>query len=481
MLKALLTLALALGLPAAARGATIAKDGATVRYTATAGIRDLPAVSLPDVNTIRFATGNVGDTIAGGADCTVVGATVNCARAGVTRVVVTLGDGQDVLRVPDGFPIPLTVSGGTGSDVIEGSATGDLLRGDADGDRIVGNGGPDDIGGGPGFDTADFTTLTSVRVSLDDVANDGRDDGDEGANVHTDVEDLLGTDGPDVLIGSASANDLRGGDGDDRLDGGGGADIYFLGEGDDTALTRDGIGERVVCGDGNDAVTGDDTDALGECELAALSGELVRDLDHDGIAKPEDCNDADPAIRPGAPDPPDDGVDQDCDGLDATNLDRDRDAVPRPLDCDDDDPLAAPGKQEIYGNKRDEDCSGRADPLQTITTQVRARFLGGAGVARIARLQVVRPRKGTKVQVRCTGRGCAFAKRRVVVRRGGRILDLRARFGLRTIGRQTLEVRLLRADSIGRVVRFVGHGGGLPTTRILCLVPGRKRPGRCAR
>ncbi len=67
----------------------------------------------------------------------------------------------------------------------------------------------------------------------------------------------------------------------------------------------DGLGERVLCGDGNDTVTADDIDALGDaCENVTASGELVRDLDNDGISKPEDCNDADPAIRPGAADAP---------------------------------------------------------------------------------------------------------------------------------------------------------------------------------
>ena len=236
-------------------------------------------------------------------------------------------------------------------------------------------------------------------MTLDDVPNDG--EAGDGANVHSDVEDLSGTDGDDVLIGSAAANELDGGDGADTLDGRGGLDLFTLGAGDDTALARDGLGERIVCGDGADTVTGDDIDDLGGCESAALSGELVRDLDHDGISKPEDCNDADPAIRPGAVDALNDGVDQDCDGADAIDRDRDRDGVAIPFDCDDGNARAAPGKREIFGNKVDEDCNGRADPLQTITTPVRARFIAAPGAARIVRLQVIGATRGTRVQVRC--------------------------------------------------------------------------------
>ena len=41
------------------------------------------------------------------------------------------------------------------------------------------------------------------------------------------------------------------------------------------------------------------------------------DADGDGVQTPTDCNDANPAIRPGAVDVPGDGVDQDCSGADA--------------------------------------------------------------------------------------------------------------------------------------------------------------------
>jgi hypothetical protein len=43
----------------------------------------------------------------------------------------------------------------------------------------------------------------------------------------------------------------------------------------------------------------------------------VVDADGDGVSPPVDCNDANAAIRPGAPDKPGDKVDQNCDGKDA--------------------------------------------------------------------------------------------------------------------------------------------------------------------
>ena len=47
-----------------------------------------------------------------------------------------------------------------------------------------------------------------------------------------------------------------------------------------------------------------------------------------------DCDDADPSIRPGAPEVVGDGIDQDCDGIDPTDCyqDTDGDAKNDPVD-----------------------------------------------------------------------------------------------------------------------------------------------------
>jgi hypothetical protein len=409
---------------------------------------------------------------------------VKCPAALITRIVVNLGDDDDVLSAPVSpaveTAIAMTIDGGTGVDSLRGGAGPDVISGGDGGDFLAMTTGADDVSGGAGFDSASTSSLNAVTVSLDDLANDGQAGGAQGANVRSDIENLSGTSGDDVLIGSDGGNELDGLGGNDTIIGRGGVDFVTLGEGNDTAEIQDGLGERVLCGPGDDTVTADDIDELGDsCEHITASGALVRDIDKDGIAKPEDCNDADPAIRPGALDVPNDGVDQDCDGADAIDRDRDRDGVAIPFDCDDGNARIRPGAAEIYGNKVDEDCNGRADPLQTITTPVRARFIAAPGAARIVRLVVAGATKGTRVQVRCKGAGCPFKLRKLSLKRTTRRLDLRKRYGLSRIGSQTIEIRLLRSDSIGRVVRFVGNGGAIPSTRILCLTPGRKKPRSC--
>ena len=101
------------------------------------------------------------------------------------------------------------------------------------------------------------------------------------------------------------------------------------------------------------------------------------DEDGDGHASDVDCDDADPAVYPGATEIPDDGTDQDCDGHDTVTCWPDGDGdgwgagqsqlsadgacgdglVAQDGDCDDDDLLVFPGADELC-NGVDDDCDG---------------------------------------------------------------------------------------------------------------------------
>jgi hypothetical protein len=163
-----------------------------------------------------------------------------------------------------------------------------------------------------------------------------------------------------------------------------------------------------------------------------------------------DCNDGDASVNPGAVDVPGDGRDQNCDGADATDLDRDRDGFPRPLDCDDGNPRAHPGARERRGNRVDENCNGRAEPFLVVDNGVPNAWVTQGAVTRNLRLGVRSVRKRMTVQLRCRGGGCPFAKKTRKVKRRSRLLDLHPLLaGAELRPGAVLELRILRPGAIG--------------------------------
>jgi hypothetical protein len=266
-----------------------------------------------------------------------------------------------------------------------------------------------------------------------------------------------------------------GGSGADGLFGGGGLDTFNGGPGNDNIVARDGQAEsQVDCGDGFDTAITDDSDTRISCE------DVEGDADGDGVRVPADCDDTRPTIRPGAVDVPDNGVDEDCSGVDAINADRDRDGVPRPQDCNDGDAAIRPGLAEALGNDVDENCDGRIDPFPPITGGIsHAWARRGSGTANL-RLVAKRFPRNTAIVMRCDGRRCPFdvVRRRVASR--GRSVNLHRPFRNRALRRGTeIEVRVTIANRIGRVMRYtIGRPGAAPDVEFLCLPPGG-RPAGC--
>ncbi|MBI2892270.1 MAG: hypothetical protein HYY06_01870 [Deltaproteobacteria bacterium] len=92
--------------------------------------------------------------------------------------------------------------------------------------------------------------------------------------------------------------------------------------------------EGAGCADGDaDSDTDADSDSDADC--------LPEDLDCDGWLEPEDCWEGIAAYHPGASDPPGDGQDSNCDGVDGVDADGDGWRVGG--DCDDEDPEVHPG------------------------------------------------------------------------------------------------------------------------------------------
>ncbi len=164
--------------------------------------------------------------------------------------------------------------------------------------------GVDDISGGACTDNGASVTCpagSSIAVDLG-AGNDSFNA--PGVSVPVSV---AGGAGNDTLTGGAGADVLAGGDGNDVLNGQAGVDDYFGEGGNDTIEARDGAAERIACGAGSDQARNDFVDIIAECE-AGIDG------DADGFSSAVDCNDANPAVRPGAPEIFENGVDEDCDG-----------------------------------------------------------------------------------------------------------------------------------------------------------------------
>ena len=147
---------------------------------------------------------------------------------------------------------------------IIGSGHDDTLTGDDLDNTLKGGAGADTLDGGAGSDTADYSggTLTNyqdirrvgviVKLASGDISA-GHAQGDE----LTSIENIIGTDYRDLIIGDASDNIIRGGSDSDYLYGDGGDDTLYGGDGHD--LMYGGDGHDLMYGDeGDDTLYGGD-------------------------------------------------------------------------------------------------------------------------------------------------------------------------------------------------------------------------------
>ena len=161
--------------------------------------------------------------------------------------------------------------GREGNDSLNGGNGNDRLFGEAGNDRLIGGAGNDLLVGGRGNDTAVFSSNNNhINLALTRRQNtrDGRD-------ILTEIENVDGGDGNDIITGNNFSNTLYGGHGNDKLNGEGGKDTLRGGDGNDT----------LHGGDGNDRLFGDsgrDTAVFGSSNNRIYLNKSSRQNTRDG-------------------------------------------------------------------------------------------------------------------------------------------------------------------------------------------------------
>jgi hypothetical protein len=216
------------GLPnaghAQAAGGTVALEGTKLVYAAAPGASSSAGITVFNGEITVFDTA----PLTKGPGCRQLTPRAVACGTAATEFTASLGDLNDSLSV--GAPLTGTIDGGDGQDDFNAGST-------SAGRRAI------TFIGGTGVDSVTYRgSDRSVRVSLDNIANDGRDiDGD---NIRSDVENIVGTPhGGDVLVGNSGKNVINGASGPgDKLFGEGGPDLLLAKDLDEEAQLDCGAG-----------------------------------------------------------------------------------------------------------------------------------------------------------------------------------------------------------------------------------------------
>ena len=189
-------------------------------------------------------------------------------------------DGDDL----HGTNEPDVITAGGGDDNIHGHGGDDELYGEGGNDFIAGGEGDDLIDGGDDRDIANYAeALDSVAVDL----AAGTASGADGNDTLVSIEDILGSNYNDLLIGDDNANMIIGNGGNDDIYGAGGDD-NLIGQAGDDFLYGDFGNDHLLGGDGDDYMIGGD--GADTANYHAATGSVFVDLDA-GTATGADGND----------------------------------------------------------------------------------------------------------------------------------------------------------------------------------------------
>ncbi len=183
------------------------------------GDADGDALNGGDGNDSLVGSG-AADTLDGGNDID----TADYSASSLAVIVGIAGTGVGGDAAGDTLPNIENITGSLNDDILQGDAGMNVLSGGLGNDILRGSAGADTIAGGGGSDTASFegTVANSepggvtVDLSTDPITATG---GHAQGDILSDIENLFGTNFPDVLTGDNGPNVLTGQSGNDTLTG----------------------------------------------------------------------------------------------------------------------------------------------------------------------------------------------------------------------------------------------------------------------
>ena len=154
------------------------------------------------------------------------------------------------------------------------------------------------------------------------------------------------------------------------------------------------------------------------------------------------------------------------------------------MDCNDADPKIRPGAPDKPGDKIDQDCNGRDAPYPLLRRTIEA-FSATYPVDRYTKFtaMTVKPaRRGDRLRLTCKGPGCELRKKTIKVRKSARKLSLLRRLkGSKLRKGAVVQLRITRPGTVGRVATWRIRAPKTPNMTRSCLQPGAKKPSRCPR
>jgi hypothetical protein len=275
-------------------------------FVGQAAVNGDPVLPVMDCQDVAFVEVDAD----GGADTVDLGGVTRLAFPALNQTSVDVEDafadsvvgseGRDVVHADIGDTVFTGVgddwvegagsaSGGEGNDTLR-QVSGSVLGGSGDDLIVTPGAGP--LDGGSGFDTVvvDFSIFTSqVALGLaitdtsinsttdtagieayDVTSSDGVKADSVDSRFYSGRVSFHSRAGDDTFLGGPGADVADLGPGNDVVDPGPGSDFVLGGDGDDTVAARDGFGDVVECGPGNDTVTADRVDVLSGCENVSL-------------------------------------------------------------------------------------------------------------------------------------------------------------------------------------------------------------------